>query len=245
MKKYLLVAIIIILAVFSFVYDFGLNESYNWHYVHRQHIKNVLILGDSISIGYTPIVRELLNEKANINRPLTSEFSYIPSKEFLFDHGEPTNCKSTLNSLMELENWLDDEKWDVIHANWGMWDIDTINPVIYEAQLELLIKKILPHTNMLIIATTTPIVIKENAKESKAKNKKIIAFNRVIVKLAKKYNLELDDLYAAALTKTGIYSPDNIHLNESGYKLLANKVARAIEKHLQADKAHPGVTAPK
>jgi hypothetical protein len=232
MKKYFIITIIIILAVFSFVYDSGLNEAYNWRYVHRQHIKNVLILGDSISIGYMPIVRELLNEKANINRPLVSEFSYIPSKEFLFDHGEPANCKSTLNSLTELENWLDDEKWDVIHVNWGMWDIDIIDPVTYEAQLELLIKKILPHTKALIIATTTPIAQKENSKESDEKIKKIIKFNIVIVKLAKKYNLEVDDLYAAALTKTGIHSPDNIHLNESGYKLLAIKVAHVIEKHL-------------
>jgi acyl-CoA thioesterase-1 len=232
MKRYFIVTIIIILAVSSIVYICGLNYSYNWHYVHRQDIKNVLILGDSISIGYTPIVHELLNEKANINRPLVSEFSYIPSKEFLFDHGEPVNCKSTIYSLKELENWLDDKKWDVIHANWGLWDIDTIDVLVYEAQLELLIKKILPHTRVLIIATTTPIAKKENFKESNAKIKKIIEFNKVIVKLAKKYNLEVDDLYASALTKTGIYSTDNIHLNESGDELLANKVARTIEKHL-------------
>ncbi len=214
------------------VYISALDSFYNWHYIHRQHVRDVLIIGDSISIGYTPIVRELLKKKADVNRPLVREFSYIPTSELLIDHGEPVNCKTTLYSLKELDRWLDGRKWDVIHANWGLWDADTIDEVVYAAQLELLIKRILPHTNVLIISTTTPIAENENSKESRLKIQKISNFNKVVVNLARKYNLEVNDLHSVTVNRKEIYAWDNVHFNGQGYELLAEKVAGVIEKYL-------------
>ncbi|MDE2954799.1 MAG: SGNH/GDSL hydrolase family protein, partial [Gemmatimonadota bacterium] len=67
-------------------------------------LPRVLIIGDSISIGYTVPVRELLKGKANLHRPLT-------------------NCGPTKRGTEEIENWLGDGSWDVIHFNWGLHDI--------------------------------------------------------------------------------------------------------------------------
>src|SRR6186713_3361025 len=50
-------------------------------------LSRVLLIGDSISLGYTVAVRELLKDKANVHRPLT-------------------NCGPTTKGLEALDQWL-------------------------------------------------------------------------------------------------------------------------------------------
>src|SRR4051812_8183558 len=56
-------------------------------------LPRVLLIGDSISIGYTIPVRELLKGKANIHRPAA-------------------NCGPTKRGLAQLDKWLGDGRWD-------------------------------------------------------------------------------------------------------------------------------------
>src|SRR6185503_19430837 len=67
-------------------------------------LPRILLIGDSISIGYTVPVRNLLKGRANVHR--------IP------DNGGPTT-----NGLAQLPQWLGKGKWDVIHFNWGLHDL--------------------------------------------------------------------------------------------------------------------------
>src|SRR5438552_10306989 len=67
-------------------------------------LPRVLLIGDSISIGYTVPVRRLLKGQANVHR--------IP------ENGGPTS-----NGLKKIDSWLGDKKWDVIHFNWGLHDL--------------------------------------------------------------------------------------------------------------------------
>src|SRR5437660_9942532 len=67
-------------------------------------LPRVLLIGDSISIGYTVPVRELLKGKANVHRI-------------------PTNGGPTTNGIKHLDQWLGEGKWNVIHFNWGLHDI--------------------------------------------------------------------------------------------------------------------------
>ncbi|MEX2213695.1 MAG: SGNH/GDSL hydrolase family protein, partial [Phycisphaeraceae bacterium] len=71
-------------------------------------LPRVLLIGDSISIGYHLDVRAMLEGKANVHRP-------------------PTNCGPTTNGLKSLDAWLKtggaEKKWDVIHFNWGLHDL--------------------------------------------------------------------------------------------------------------------------
>lgn len=64
----------------------------------------VLIIGDSISIGYTPFVQKALEGKAEVFR-------------------NPGNAQHTGKGLVKLEKWIGEEKWEVIHFNWGLWDL--------------------------------------------------------------------------------------------------------------------------
>ena len=63
-------------------------------------LPRVLLIGDSISIGYTLATREFLKGKANLHRI-------------------PTNGGPTTKGLASIEAWLGKGKWDVIHFNWG------------------------------------------------------------------------------------------------------------------------------
>ena len=72
-------------------------------------LPRVLLIGDSISIGYTPHVRELLKGKANVHRI-------------------PTNGGPTTNGVANLKSWLGDSKWDVIHFNFGLHDLVFMGP---------------------------------------------------------------------------------------------------------------------
>ena len=73
----------------------------------------MLLLGDSISIGYTLDTRKALAGKANVHRALT-------------------NCGPTLSGLKHLDEWLAtggaDKKWDVVHFNWGLHDLKYLGP---------------------------------------------------------------------------------------------------------------------
>jgi len=67
-------------------------------------LPNVLIIGDSISMGYTDPVARLLERRARMRRV-------------------PVNCQSTVYGLGHIQDWLGNEHWDIIHFNWGIWDI--------------------------------------------------------------------------------------------------------------------------
>ena len=77
-------------------------------------LPKVLILGDSISIGYTPYVQSILKGKADVVRPLNKK-------------GGAENCQGTTRGKTELDRWLGDTKWDVIHFNFGLHDLKHVD----------------------------------------------------------------------------------------------------------------------
>ncbi|MFZ9091927.1 MAG: SGNH/GDSL hydrolase family protein, partial [Planctomycetaceae bacterium] len=120
-------------------------------------LPRVLLIGDSISIGYTVPVRTLLQGKANVHRPLT-------------------NCGPTSKGLAEIEQWLGDGKWDLIHFNWGLHDlkylgpnggnladpaatdsVQQVPPAEYEKNLRLLVERLKKTGAKLVWRTTTPV----------------------------------------------------------------------------------------
>ena len=80
-------------------------------------LPRVLLIGDSISIGYLPYVQETMKGKAWVDR--------IPLKS----NGDAENCKGTTNGLQNIDRWLGDTKWDLIHFNFGLHDIKHVKPI--------------------------------------------------------------------------------------------------------------------
>lgn len=193
-------------------------------------LPRVLLIGDSISIGYTPGVRKELEGKANVHRI-------------------PTNGGPTSKGLTELSKWLGEGKWDVIHFNWGLHDLAYRNPEAkrqgnldkvkgkistpledYSANLEKLVIELKKTGAKLIFATTTPVPEGEPGR----KVGDDLSYNKAAVAVMKKNGVAIDDLHAVMAGKMGEFGtrPGNVHFKPEGSALLAKQVAKEIEAAL-------------
>lgn len=182
-------------------------------------LPRVLLIGDSISIGYTIPVRELLKGKANVHRI-------------------PANGGPTINGLEHISEWLGTGKWDVIHFNWGLHDLkigeDGSRQVPlekYEQNLRELVARLRQTGARLIFASTTPVP--EGKVNPPRVNADVIAYNAAAAKIMREAAIPIDDLYALALPQLKtIQLPVNVHYTTEGYAALAAQVAASIVKDL-------------
>jgi hypothetical protein len=193
-------------------------------------LPRVLLIGDSISMGYTLAVRELLKGKANLHRI-------------------PTNGGPTTNGLKNLKAWLGNSKWDVIHFNWGLHDLKFIqddpskrvDPKApgahrqvsledYEKNLRELVGTMKATGAKLIWCNTTPVL--EGSEGRVAGDE--LKYNEVAARVMKDAGIPTNDLHSRAKAKIAeIQLPNgNVHFTAEGSKYLAVQVAAEIEKAL-------------
>ena len=197
------------------------------------NLPRVLLIGDSISIGYHVAVRDALKGKANVHRP-------------------KTNCGPTTRGLEQIDAWLktgteQGEKWDVIHFNWGLHDLKYINDKgglvdvkdgkqqvsieDYEKNLRSLVATLKKTGAKLIWCATTPVP--EGAKGRVPGDE--VKYNAVAAKVMKENDIAIDDLYSFAKPKLSeIQKSKDVHFTPAGSKTLAEEVARHITASLNA-----------
>lgn len=183
-------------------------------------LPRVLLIGDSISIGYTLPVRTLLKGKANVHRP-------------------PTNCSSTGFGLANLKSWLGDKKWDVIHFNFGLHDaklppegVRHAPPDVYEKNLRSLVQQMKAASAQLIFATTTPVPMGGNLSPTRRFGS-VDEYNAIARKVMTENAVAIDDLNTAAKPMLEKYGrPNDVHFAPEGYEVLAKAVAESIEAAL-------------
>jgi lysophospholipase L1-like esterase len=182
-------------------------------------LPRVLLIGDSISMGYTLPVRKLLAGKANVHR--------IPQ------NGGPTK-----NGVANIEKWLGDGKWAVIHFNWGIHDLKImeggkrqVEPADYEKNLRELVARMKATGAKLIWATTTPIPDGELNPSRKFGDEK--TYNEIAERIMKENGVAIDDLHAHITPKLAeLQNPQDVHYKSAGYEYLARQVAAEIEAAL-------------
>ena len=202
-------------------------------------LPRVLIIGDSISIGYTPYVTRLLAQEA------------------LVKHNQG-NAQHTGTGLKDLDRWLGDTKWDVIHFNWGLWDLcyrspesrvqgqrDKIRGSIttplkhYQKNLEQLVR-LLEKTGAKLIWANTTIVPEGDVCRFVGDDKK---YNEVAASVMKKHGIKIDDLYR--LTKgfpSDLFAGSgNVHYTQDGYRIIADQVTDIIRRALRGEQGDCGV----
>jgi len=183
-------------------------------------LPRVLLIGDSISVGYTVPVRELLEGKANVHR--------IP------ENGGPTT-----KGLRSIDEWLGEKPWDVIHFNWGLHDLkigeDEKHQVPLDEYGENLLKLVerLEQTEATLIwASTTPVP--EGNLAPARSDADTVAYNEAAKSVMDEHEIAIDDLYAFALPRLEeIQRPENVHFKPKGSKALAEEVAKSIESALE------------
>jgi hypothetical protein len=214
-----------------------------WDFPADPALPNVLILGDSISIGYTRNVRSELAGKANVFRPLNPQRS------------APVNCGDTEMGLAGIDGWLAGRNWSVIHCNWGLWDLcyrvpgkpkagnrNKVNGKIaftteeYAANLEKILTK-LEATGAKIIWGNTTWVPEGDAGRVPGDE---VRFNTAAAAVMAKHNIPINDLHALTRTWAGKFSkPGDVHYNAAGNALLGKQVAAAIAQVLAPVGAAP------
>jgi acyl-CoA thioesterase-1 len=186
-------------------------------------LPRVLIIGDSISIGYTPSVRTLLQGKANVHRI-------------------PANAGDTKKGLERIEAWLGTKKWDVIHFNWGLHDIKrmkgteldasmekAISPETYEANLRALTQRLQKAGTKLIWAATTPVP--EGAKGRIPGDE--AEYNRIAARIMAELKVPINDLHGYVRPQLATYQkPADVHYLPEGYAFLGSHVAEQIQANL-------------
>lgn len=178
-------------------------------------LPRVLIIGDSISMGYTLDVREMLKGKANVHRI-------------------PTNGGPTIRGIESIKEWLGTSKWDVIHFNWGLHDLKYINdkPQVsladYEKNLTELVKTMQATGAKLIWCNTTHVPAGVSGRIEGDETK----YNEAAARVMTAAGILTDDLRAHALAKPEAQLPANVHFSPDGSRYLAEKVSAVIAENL-------------
>lgn len=178
-----------------------------WDFVKDDpSLPRVLLIGDSVSRGYTQATRAALAGKANVHRA-------------------PANCGPTTSGLKNIEAWLGDGKWDLIHFNFGIHDRSA--PVAdYTARLEKLVERLQATGATLVWASTTPIPDKPDAGQTAAS---IVEKNSAAAAVMKKHGIATDDLFAFITPHLGdVQPPGDVHFTAAGYDLLGGQVGESI-----------------
>jgi len=185
-----------------------------WDYVEdNPALPRILIIGDSISRGYTIPVRHALAGLANVHRA-------------------PANCGSTVLGLKNLDIWLGDGNWDVILLNFGIHDRNT-EPSVYRENLKSLLKRLQITGSKIIWVRTTPAplsgVDQEGFKETDANE-----LNRIADEVVSAAHIPEVDLYSLLRPNLSqLQLPNNVHFKDVGYEIMGFEVAKEVLLTLQ------------
>lgn len=192
-------------------------------------LPRVLIIGDSISIGYMEPLKKLLEGKAEVV------------------HNEG-NARHSGYGLENLDNWLGDGHWDVIHFNFGLHDLKYVDdkgqnaptteqgriqvPVErYRTNLEAIVKRLKQTKAHLIFATTTPFP--KELTNAIRKTEDLPRYNEAALAVMKDNEIPVNDLASFVAPRMAeLQAPKDVHFTKKGSEALAGEVAKAIEAAL-------------
>ena len=189
-------------------------------------MNRILLLGDSIRMGYDKYVKLAFKDIAEVVYP-------------------EENCRSSvylLRNLLIWREWLDSyDNIDIIHWNAGLWDdlhlLDG-KPLISLEQYQDNIDRICIHLEKLfpkakiIFATSTP-VREEFFGGCKRFNKDTENYNKVACEIVKKHGGHINDLYSLMSDCPNSYHSDMTHYyTKEGTKIITNAVVNSIAEHL-------------
>ena len=193
-------------------------------------LPNVLLIGDSISIGYTADVQKQLAGKADVFRI-------------------PGNGKYSEYGLQNLNKWIGSRKWDVIHFNFGLHDLKFMGPTgknladpnaatshrqvpidQYAANLKKIAERLKATGATVIWRETTPVPegaagrIPDDAKR----------YNDAAAKvMAEVGGIQTDPMYDFATEHADLQLKANVHYTPAGSKKLAEQVAKSVRSALE------------
>ena len=184
---------------------------------------SVILIGDSIRMGYEATVRSELAEVAKVWAPE--------------DNGE-----TSANVLAHLDEWAMSRNADIIHLNCGLHDIKTefdqdarqvpLND--YAANVRSILAQLRHRTDAMIVwATSTPVNEQwHNATKPFARfEADVDAYNAAAAEIAQELGIVVNDLFSVAMSagRDDLLIEDGVHFKPEGGELLGKAVADCIK----------------
>ena len=186
-------------------------------------MKNILLIGDSIRMGYDKSTKSSLEGMANV---------YFPADNCRF-------ASYVLRYIHEYKSLIPEgEEADIIHWNAGLWDClrlfeeEPHTPKdVYAYYIErvcLRIKKIFPDAKV-IFATSTQVLSEKMSVNFKRYNEEIAEYNNIAVEIVKKHGFAVNDLYTLSGTLPESAHSDAVHYyTPAGTEVFTNQVLTAL-----------------
>ena len=183
-------------------------------------LPRVLIIGDSISMGYTLPVRKNLEGKANVLR--------------ILENGGPSS-----RGIDKLTKWVGDKRWDLIIFNFGLHDLRVMDDgkhqveiADYEKNLTTIGQALLKKSDKVIFVNTTPVP--KVAMKVVRLDTDVAIYNTSANKVMKGLKIPVLDLNAAVTPKIkGYQKPNDVHYLPEGYQFLGQVISAEIAKSLK------------
>jgi hypothetical protein len=200
----------------------SLSKNPAFDFVQRDSsLPDVLIIGNSISIGYTPSVRTLLEGRANVYRI-------------------PENGGDTRKFLEHKQTWLDGMDWDIIHINVGLHDLKRIDedgklnleferrisPEEYGENLEKIFRILEQNTEAVIVWASTTFVPEGSAGRITGDE---ILYNNTSMEVLQQFSdILINDLHTYSVGIKSFQREANVHYFPAGSAMLGSEVARVL-----------------
>ena len=195
-------------------------------------MKKILLLGDSIRMGYDKYVKEALEGVAEV---------YYPGE----------NCQCAQHLLRFMHQWKKDLKWpddiDLVHWNAGLWDVAEIfgeEPITLEVQYVEMIRRIDRQLRRLfpgarvVFATSTSVIEEKYRPEFKRRNATIRHYNNLALEALAETDCLVNELFDFSKSFPEACRSDMTHFNTpEGRKAMGDRVLSVICGELGIDSA--------
>ena len=190
-------------------------------------MKHIVLIGDSIRMGYDKYTKEALAGVAEV---------YYPSE----------NCRFAEYVLRYAHEWKKNGEWptdvDLVHWNAGLWDVLELfgdapltSPEYYAeaiARVDKRLRMLFPRAKM-VFATSTAVLEDKMSAGVKRHNSIIDQYNRIAVEALSGTDTVINDLYAVTRECPEAWHSDAVHYyTDGGREAIGGKVLSIICRQL-------------
>ena len=190
-------------------------------------MKKIILIGDSIRMGYVKYVKEAFSETAEV---------YYPAD----------NCRFATYIIRFVHEWKKKGEWpedaDLVHWNAGLWDVpeimgdEPVTPIehyaVQIARIDRRLRELFPKAKI-VFATSTAVEEEKFGPVFKRRNATIEAFNAAAIKALEGTDTVIDDLYAVtASAPEGCHSDMTHYSTPAGIEHVGGAVIGLISREL-------------
>jgi lysophospholipase L1-like esterase/dienelactone hydrolase len=205
----------------------------------RPELPKVVLVGDSIRLGYAPLVAKRLEGQAVVV-------------------SAAANGGDSANVLKNLDEWVVREKPDVVHFNCGLHDLKLskatrkhqVELEAYQANLKQIVARLKKETTAaMVFASTTPILDERHARRGADFDRleaDVRRYNDAAAAVMKEAGVIVHDLHAV-VEQSGaekLLGPDGTHYTAEGNERLADAVTACVLRQLVVRRAQKPPPAP-